>query len=132
MDAKQFVTQIFERWQQGDSQPFFDALAPNVLWWAKGSTPISGTVRGKADYLAKIYNPLLSIFSGPTKCEIVRILAEDNIVVVEWRGETPTTLGSAYTNEYCWVILVSPDATSILEVVGYFDTARVDQLFFRK
>jgi ketosteroid isomerase-like protein len=129
MAAKQFVTQIFERWQQGDSKPFFDALAPDVIWTAKGSTPISGTVKSKAEYFAKIYNPLLSIFAGPTSCQIVRILAEGDIVVVEWRGETPTTSGSTYSNDYCWLIRVSPDATSIQEVVGYFDTARVDQLF---
>lgn len=132
MDAKQYIAGLFECWQRGDSKPFFDALAPDLIWTAKGSTPISGTATSKADYLERIYEPLLSIFGGPTRCEIVRIVAEGNLVVVEWRGETPTLAGPDYVNDYCWIIRVSPDATSIQEVVGYFDTARVERLLAGK
>ena len=128
MTAKEFVTDLFNRWEMGDSAPFFAALAPDVVWTATGTTPISGTVQGKEAYLEKIYRPLLSIFTGPTVCRVRRIIAEGDTVVIEWHGETPTTKG-VYSQDYCWVVRVRPDGAAIAEVTGYFDTARVSQLF---
>jgi ketosteroid isomerase-like protein len=128
MTAKDFVSQIFERWEKGDSGPFFDALAADVVWTAAGTTPISGTYRGKADYLDKVYKPLLSVFSGPTSCRVKRILADGDMVAVEWHGETPTVSGVPYAQDYCWVIRVSEEGSAIREVAGYFDTALVQKL----
>lgn len=128
MEAKRFVEQIFRRWEAGDSAPFFAALAPDVIWTAKGRTPISGTFHGKKNYLEKVYHPLLDIFTGPTTCQIERILAEDRVVIVEWHGETPTKRGP-YVQDYCWLIKVNEAGDAIIEVTGYFDTARVEALF---
>lgn len=46
MSAKEFVTQFFDRWQKGDSGPFFAALAADLVWTAQGTTPISGRYEG--------------------------------------------------------------------------------------
>ena len=43
MTAKEFVTRLFDRWEHGDGQSFFNALAEDVRWTAIGNTPISGT-----------------------------------------------------------------------------------------
>ena len=128
MDAKNFVDHLFRLWEQGDSAPFFAALAPDVTWTARGTTPISGTYQSKSDYLEKVYQPLLKIFNGPTLCHVRQILAEGDTVVVEWHGETPTVSGSMYKQDYCWLIRVRADGEAIQEVTGYFDTALVNVL----
>jgi uncharacterized protein len=67
MTAKELVTQVFARWEQGDQTSFFDALAAEVQWTAIGSTPISGHYTSKAEYLEQVYQPLRAHFSGPTQ-----------------------------------------------------------------
>jgi len=129
MTAKDFVAQLFGLWEKGDSAPFFAALAADVVWTAKGTTPISGRYEGKQAYLDKCYKPLLSIFSGPTACRVTRLLGEGDTVVVEWHGETPTVSGVLYAQDYCWVIRVGPGSRDIREVTGYYDTMVVAALF---
>ena len=125
--AKDFIQRVFQQWEEGDSASFFAALAPDVVWTAKGTTPISGTVHGKQEYMEKVYQPLLKVFTGPTKCLVRRIVGEGDTVVVEWHGETPTKSGT-YSQDYCWLIRVREDGNAIAEVTGYFDTARVAAL----
>jgi ketosteroid isomerase-like protein len=128
MNAKQIVTQLFAQWEQGDSAPFFAALAADLVWTAKGTTPISGTYRGKQAYLDQCYKPLLAVFAGPTGCKVHRIIGDGELVVVEWHGETPTVAGPLYAQDYCWVLRVAPGTGEITEVTGYYDTARVEAL----
>ncbi|MGH6937707.1 nuclear transport factor 2 family protein [Hypericibacter sp.] len=129
MTAKEFVIQLFDRWEKGDSGPFSAALAADLVWTAQGTTPISGRYEGKHAYLGNCYKPLLSIFSGPTRCRVKRILGEGDTVVVAWHSETPTVSGVLYAQEYCWVIRIGPDNRDIREVTGYYGTMIVNALF---
>jgi ketosteroid isomerase-like protein len=127
MTAKSIVTGLFQRWENGDSSDFFAAVADDVTWIAIGHTPISGTSSSKAEYMKKTYLPLQSVFAGGTSCKVKRIVAEDDVVVVEWHGETPLAKGGFYINDYCWVVRV--EEGKLAEVTGYFDTAAVNALF---
>ena len=127
MTAKEIVTALFAKWEAGDSSSFFDSVADNVIWTAIGTTPISGVSHSKKEYLDKTYLPLQAVFGGATSCKVKRILAENDIVAVEWHGETPLAKGGVYVNDYCWVVRVAGGKLS--EVSGYFDTAAVDRLF---
>jgi ketosteroid isomerase-like protein len=128
MTPKDFVANLFRLWERGDSAPFMSALAPDLTWTARGTTPISGTVHGKDTYFDKIYKPLLAVFTGPTRCRVRQIVAEGDNVVVEWHGDTPTASGTSYSQDYCWIIRVTIDGHFIQEVTGYFDTALVTAL----
>ncbi len=129
MSAKEFVAGVFEKWEKGDNAAaFFGALAADVIWTARGTTPISGTVHGKDAYMEKVYQPLKSVFNGPTSCHVRQVFGEGNMVAVEWHGATPNTTDVVYAQDYCWLIRVSEDGTKIAEVRGYFDTALVDAL----
>jgi len=128
MKAKELVGKIFKQWEEGDSAPFFAALAPDVIWTAQGTTPISGTFHGKEAYLKEVYQPLLSIFTGPTRCQVKRIIGEGDTVAVEWHGETPTRSFGTYSQDYCWLFRVREKDQAIVEVTGYFDTALVNSL----
>lgn len=127
MTAKEVVTDLFTKWEAGDSSGFFDSVADDVVWTAIGTTPISGVSHSKKEYWDKTYLPLQKVFAGPTSCKVKRIMAEDDTVVVQWHGETPLAKGGVYANEYCWVVRVA--AGKLVEVTGYFDTAVVNALF---
>jgi uncharacterized protein len=127
MSPKDIVSALFQKWESGDSSEFFTAVADDVVWTAIGHTPISGVSHTKAEYMKKTYLPLQSVFAGGTSCKVKRIIAEDEIVVVEWHGETPLAKGGVYANDYCWVVRVKEGKLG--EVTGYFDTAAVNALF---
>lgn len=127
MNAKELVTNLFAEWEAGDSSSFFAAVADDVIWTAIGNTPISGVSRGKKEYMEKTYLPLQTVFAGSTSCQVKRIVAENDTVVVQWHGETPLAKGGVYANDYCWVVRVT--AEKLTEVTGYFDTAAVNALF---
>jgi len=127
MSAKDVVGELFRKWEAGDSSGFFAAVADDVVWTAIGNTPISGVSHSKSEYMKRTYLPLQRVFTGPTSCKVKRIVAEGDIVVVEWRGETPLANGGVYPNDYCWVVRVKDG--KLAEVTGYFDTAAVNALF---
>ena len=62
MTAKECLTDLFGKWEAGDSSGFFAALAEDVMWTAIGSTPISGVSHSKAEYMQKTYVPLQRVF----------------------------------------------------------------------
>src|ERR1700689_2498534 len=115
MNAKNFVSTLLERREQGDSSRFFEALAADVTWTARGTTPISGTYHGKDVCLEKVYTQLLSIFTGPTSCHMRRTPGVSDTVAVEWHGETPTASGSICSQDYRWLIRVREDGQAIQE-----------------
>ncbi len=127
MEARELVAYLFNSWEAGDSSAFFKVLADDMQWTAIGTTPISGVSHSKSEYLTKTYAPLLKVFSGPTSCRLKRLMADGDLVTVEWHGETPLLKGGIYVNDYCWVIRAKDD--KIVEVTGYFDTASVNALF---
>jgi|ERR1700722_3361987 ketosteroid isomerase-like protein len=127
MTSKELVSLLFRKWEAGDSSTFFTALAEDAVWTAIGSTPISGVSHSKAEYMRKTYVPLQAVFAGPTSCKVKRIIAEGDLIAVEWHGETPLAKGGTYLNDYCWIIRVAGE--QLTEVTGYFDTAVVNTLF---
>jgi ketosteroid isomerase-like protein len=104
MTAKQFITQLFSRWELGDAQGFFNVLAEDLRCTVIGDTPISGTCTSLIEYLEKVYRPLFERFTGPVQCQVKNIIAEGDTVVVQWRGKAPMQSGTPYMQDYCWVI----------------------------
>jgi ketosteroid isomerase-like protein len=127
MSAKELVGDLFRKWENGDSSDFFAALADDVVWTVIGSTPVSGVAHSKAEYMQNTYLPLQKVLAGSTSCKVKRIVAEGDVVVVEWHGETPLKNGRIYANDYCWVVRVAGE--KVAEVTGYFDTAAVNSIF---
>jgi uncharacterized protein len=126
MSAKDIVTALFQKWENGDSSGFFTAAADDLIWTAIGHTPISGVSHSKAEYMNKTYLPLQKVFAGATSCKVKRVVAEGDDDVVEWHGETPLAKGGVYANDYCGVVRVQSE--KLAEVTGYFDTARQSTL----
>jgi ketosteroid isomerase-like protein len=57
----------------------------------------------------RTYLPLQKVFAGTTSCKVHRIVADGDVVVVEWHGESPLAPGGLYANDCRWVVRVKDE-----------------------
>jgi ketosteroid isomerase-like protein len=110
------------------AEVFLDALSEDLVWTATGSSPISGTYRGRDAYIDGVYRPLDERLESWPRPAVERIVAEGDWGVVEFsstggRGKN----GIDYNMRYCWIIHVENEL--VTEVIGYYDTSTVSALF---
>jgi uncharacterized protein len=110
------------------AEVFLDALSEDLVWTATGSSPISGTYRGRDAYIDGVYRPLDERLESWPRPAVDRIVAEGDWGVVEFsstggRGKN----GIDYNMRYCWIIHVENEL--VTEVIGYYDTSTVSALF---
>ncbi len=130
MSAKQFLTDWFTELATSgfDSEVFLGALSDDLVWTATGHSPISGTYRGKQQYIDNVYAPLDARLQRWPRAEVVRIIGDSDWAVVQFHGEGGAGVnGTEYTLDYCWVVHVEGGA--ITEVIGYYDQSKVNDLF---
>ena len=107
---------------------FLDGLADDVLWTATGTSAVSGRHVGKAAYVAGVYEPLNRRLAAWPRPVIERIVTDGDWGVVQFRGEGGVGVnGCDYSMRYCWVMRVAGGL--VCEVIGYYDTAKVQELF---
>ena len=58
---------------------------------------------------------------------VSRFVAEDDIVVVECKGDVATKLGARYDNDYCYVCRFD-EGGALLELTEYMDTALAERV----
>ena len=125
-----FLTEWFARLEASgfDGGVFLGALSDDLVWTATGESPVSGTFRGKQSYVDNVWRPLDDHLSKWPKAHVLRILADGEWAVVEFRGVGGVGRnGTDYTLQYCWVLRVVDDY--VREVVGYYDQVKVAELF---
>jgi len=120
---KQLVQQIFAGLAEGNSKLFVESMADDFAWTVTGTTPWSKTYQGKQTVLADLFGALRSRVVPLLKTIAERIIAEDDIVVVEARGSNTTTAGKPYNNRYCFVFRLAEG--KLKEVTEYLDTELV-------
>ncbi len=123
MDAaenKALMENVFAELENGNGQPFVDALADDVSWRIIGSTEWSGTWEGKSSVRKGLLDPLFAQFATRYRNTAVRLIAEDNYVVIECRGDVTTKSGRPYRNTYCYVCRL--DGGKVRELTEYCDT----------
>jgi ketosteroid isomerase-like protein len=122
-ENKQLLQAIFAERAKGNHVPFREAMADDFTWTIIGSTPWSGTYRGKQTVLCELTRPLLAQFAEPYMSTPERFIAEGEYVVVESRGRVTTTRGEPYNNTYCFVFRVV--GGELRELTEYCDTELV-------
>jgi ketosteroid isomerase-like protein len=122
-ENKQLLQNIFAALSVGDGKPFIDSLADDFCWTITGATAWSKTYRGKQAVRAELLRPLFAQFADQYTNNLQRIIAEDDLVVVECRGHVTTKSGKPYNNAYCWVCRVADG--KLKELTEYLDTALV-------
>jgi uncharacterized protein len=123
MDAaenKALMQQVFDELAEGDGRPFVEVLADDIRWRIIGNTEWSGTWDGKPAVQAKLLDPLFAQFGTRYRSKAIRLIAEDDYVVIECRGDVTTKLGRRYRNTYCYVCRL--DGGKVRELTEYCDT----------
>ena len=112
---------VFAETGKGDWRPFFEALSEDAAWTIIGTTKWSKTYRGKAAIMDDLMGPLRRALAPPARVHALRLIAEDEFVVVEGRGENVTRDGKPYDNTYCWVFQFR--GGEVMALTEYADTA---------
>jgi ketosteroid isomerase-like protein len=117
---KRLMSEVFAELAKGDGRRFVEVLAPEIRWTIIGSTEWSGTWEGKAAVRSKLLDPLFAQFATRYRNTAVRLIAEDDFVVIECRGDVTTKAGMPYRNTYCYVCRLEDG--KVRELTEYCDT----------
>jgi ketosteroid isomerase-like protein len=123
MTNKQIMQGIFAELEQGNSQPLIEAMAEDFCWTVKGSGDWSRKYEGKQDVLTKLLKPLRAQFADQYTNSAHRLMAEDDLVVVESVGRVTTQAGQPYNNSYCFICRLAEG--KLKEITEYCDTELV-------
>ena len=122
-ENKRLLQTIFDQLSVGNGKPFIDSLADDFCWTITGTTAWSKTYRGKQSVRTELLRPLFAQFADQYINKLHRIIAEDDLVVVECHGRVTTKSGKPYNNRYCWVCRVADG--KLKELTEYLDTELV-------
>jgi ketosteroid isomerase-like protein len=112
---------LFARIAAGDRSAFVDCLADDVVMRVTGHYSWSQTFVGKAAVLRDLYGYLATLVAEGRRTIPLRVIAGDDHVVVEARGEMRTKAGVPYNNEYCLIYRLKDG--KIVEFREYCDSA---------
>lgn len=127
---KQIIREVFDQLATGDARPFVGILADDIAWTIIGTTSLSKTFQGKGEVLSGLLGKLASTLDGPIRVTADRILADEDYVVIQCRGESRTKAGVPYCNTYCWVTRLNAEG-KIDQLTEYLDTELVTAAFGR-
>jgi ketosteroid isomerase-like protein len=119
-ENKELMRDVFDELAKGNGRPFVEALAEDVRWTIIGSTAWSRTWTGLAAVQIELLDPLFAQFESSYRAEAVRLIAEDDYVVIESRGDVTTKMGKPYRNTYCYVCRLEDG--KVRELTEYCDT----------
>jgi uncharacterized protein len=123
MDAtenKELMQAAYAELAEGNGKPFVDLLADDIRWRIIGTTEWSGTWEGKASVQRRLLDPLFAQFATRYRNRAIRLIAEDDYVVIECRGDVTTKSGRPYRNTYCYVCRL--EGGKVRELTEYCDT----------
>lgn len=125
-ENKRLMEGVFAELASGNGQAFMDALADDARWTVIGSSSWSGTYSGKPAIVDQLMRPLFSQFAGQYTARAIRVIAEDDVVVVEARGKVNTKSGQPYNQTYCYVFRLAEG--KVRELTEYTDTELISRV----
>lgn len=120
-ENKKLIKEAYDALAEGDRRPLGALFADEAAWDMIGTTEWSGRYEGKEAIYRDLLTPLFSLFGDVYTNRALRIIAEDDLVVVESRGRVTTKTGKPYNNTYCWIYRMK--GGKIVEISEYLDTA---------
>jgi ketosteroid isomerase-like protein len=120
---RQHIQQIMAELDKGNGKPFVEAMADDFSWTIPGGTPWSRTYRGKQQVLTELLQPLYAQFATPYISTTRRVMADGDMVIIEFDGRVTTKAGKAYNNHYCYVCRMADG--QMKDLMEYLDTALV-------
>ena len=114
---ERYVAAVAER----DMDTVRDLFAEDATWWLGGELPLSGTWRGRDAILGDFLGSIPRLYQPETiSIEITSLIAEGDVVAMEWTSRALTTAGEAYENQCAGVFTVRDG--KIAAVREYMDT----------
>lgn len=123
---KQLMQAAFARLAEGDARPLVRLMSDDFKWTVIGSTRWSRCYDGKPAVLAELLKPLADRLAVPLRNRASRIIAENDMVVVECRGQAVTKRGAPYENTYCFVCRFADG--QLRELTEYCDTQLIAEV----
>ena len=128
---KEVVKAFFAAFNRGDVDAALDLLANDMTWTLTGTTPLSGTYRGKDsvhdDFFGKVMQQV--DHDAPLEINVIELIAEGDKVVARTEGRVTGKYGP-YNNTYCHVFTVTDGL--IRANMEFLDTVLVEQALFGK
>ena len=132
-DNKTLMETIFAAVTAGDRTLYTDSLADDVSMTVTGQYSWSQTFHGKESVLRDLYGYVASLLKYRRTIPL-RIIADEEWVAVEARGDMVTHAGERYDNHYCLIYRIEngkiheireyQDSTLCERVLGPFPKAR--------
>jgi ketosteroid isomerase-like protein len=122
-ENKKLLQDVFSGLSEGNSSLFVESMDDGFRWTVTGHTKWSKTYEGKQTVLRELMGALQTALAGRIRVRASRIVAEDDLVVVEAKGHNTTKAGKPYNNTYCFVFRVA--SGKLQEVTEYMDTQLV-------
>ncbi|HEU0145360.1 MAG: uncharacterized protein V7634_814 [Bradyrhizobium sp.] len=123
---KQLMQDLLGRAAAGDRAPYVAVIADDVIMTVTGQYSWSQTFRGKEALLRDLYGHLATLLADGRRTIPLRFIAEDDLVVVEAKGEMRTKSGTAYDNDYCLIYRLRE--RRIVEIREYCDSMLTERV----
>jgi uncharacterized protein len=120
VDNKKLMQEIFAAVARGERGAYVDRLADDVIMTVTGQYSWSRTFRGKESVMRDLYGYVASRVNEGRRTIPIRVLADEDWVVVEAVGEMTTREGTRYDNQYC--LLYRLRDGNIVEIREYNDS----------
>jgi uncharacterized protein (TIGR02246 family) len=124
-ENKKLVDEIYQAIAQGDRSKFVAHLAEDAVLTVTGENSWSGVHRGK-ESIVRFFRVVAELAPGVRKTIPFRILADEDSVVVEARGDMTTKAGVPYRNHYCLLFRLKDGM--IVEMKEYLDSAYCERV----
>ena len=104
-----------------DMDTVSELFAEDATWWLGGELLLSGTWRGRDAILDDFLGSIPRLYQPETiAIEITSLIAEGDVVALEWTSRALTTAGEEYENQCAGVFTVRDGR--IVAVREYMDT----------
>jgi ketosteroid isomerase-like protein len=127
---KETVQRYLDALVAGDLDVIRDSFTEDAVWSMHGDLPIAGPWKGRDhivdDFLGAVGGSLFE--PGTVTFEFPTLIAEGDIVVLEWRVNARAAAGADYHNEYCGIFTVRDER--IATVREYLDTKYAAETLF--
>jgi uncharacterized protein len=112
---------VFASLAEGESRPFVQALADDVVWHVTGAFPWSRSFRGKEELRAQLFAVVMGRFKQPYRVALKHLSGDGEFVTAVLHGVDNVTLeGRPYPQQYCWVCRMADG--KLLEVSEFCDS----------
>jgi uncharacterized protein len=127
--SREVVSQYLAAVQAGDEPAIRELFAPDATWQLRGDLPISGLWQGRDVILGEFLAAALGHYEpGSVTLEATGMVADGEVVVLEWVSRARTRGGAPYENHCIGVFTVREGR--IQAVREYMDTEYAARVAF--